>query len=95
MKCGVLDRIVDWAQHKSQIELSKKCSSSKRSKLKGIPKLDDANDAGTKNSRDCTLILTEGDSARALAVAGLGVIGRDKYGVFPLRGMSMLSHLTV
>ena len=86
MKCGVLDRIVDWAQHKSQAELSKKCFSSKRSKLKGIGKLDDANDAGTKSSKDCTLILTEGDSARALAVAGLGVIGRDKYGVFPLRG---------
>lgn len=34
----------------------------------------------------CTLILTEGDSAKSLAVAGLGVIGRDHYGVFPLRG---------
>jgi hypothetical protein len=27
-----------------------------------------------------------GDSAKALAVSGLGVVGRDKYGVFPLRG---------
>ena len=35
---------------------------------------------------DCTLILTEGDSAKTLAVAGLGVVGRDKYGVYPLRG---------
>lgn len=35
---------------------------------------------------NCTLILTEGDSAKTLAVAGLGVIGRDRYGVFPLRG---------
>lgn len=52
----------------------------------GIPKLEDANDAGTKFSSDCTLILTEGDSAKALAVAGLGVVGRDRYGVFPLRG---------
>ena len=52
----------------------------------GIPKLEDANDAGTKNSINCTLILTEGDSAKTFAVAGLGVIGRDKYGVFPLRG---------
>lgn len=34
----------------------------------------------------CTLILTEGDSAKSLAVSGLGVIGRDRYGVFPLRG---------
>merc|ERR1719215_1208266 len=52
----------------------------------GIPKLEDANDAGGKNSKECSLILTEGDSAKALAVAGLSVIGRDKFGVFPLRG---------
>ena len=32
------------------------------------------------------MILTEGDSAKSLAVAGLSVIGRDNYGVFPLRG---------
>jgi len=32
------------------------------------------------------LVLTEGDSAKALAVSGLGVVGRDHYGVFPLRG---------
>jgi DNA topoisomerase-2 len=54
--------------------------------LTGVPKLEDANDAGTRNSLDCTLILTEGDSAKTLAVSGLGVVGRDKYGVFPLRG---------
>jgi DNA topoisomerase-2 len=48
--------------------------------------LEDANLAGTSQSLECTLILTEGDSAKALAVAGLGVIGRDKYGVFPLKG---------
>ena len=41
---------------------------------------------GGKNSSFCSLILTEGDSAKALAVAGLGVVGRDHYGVFPLRG---------
>ncbi len=35
----------------------------------GIPKLEDANDAGGKHSQECTLILTEGDSAKALAVA--------------------------
>jgi len=54
--------------------------------LSGIPKLEDANDAGTRSAIDCTLILTEGDSAKTLAVSGLGVVGRDKYGVFPLRG---------
>ena len=52
----------------------------------GVPKLDDANEAGGKGSDKCTLILTEGDSAKALAISGLGVVGRDHYGVFPLRG---------
>lgn len=42
--------------------------------------------SGGKNSIGCTLILTEGDSAKTLAVSGLGVVGRDRYGVFPLRG---------
>lgn len=51
-----------------------------------MPKLEDANDAGTKNAHMCTLILTEGDSAKTLAVSGLGVVGRNLYGVFPLRG---------
>lgn len=51
------------------------------------PKLIDANRAGTKDSQECVLILTEGDSARSLAVAGISAIdGRDRFGVFPLRG---------
>lgn len=52
----------------------------------GIPKLDDANNAGGRGSDKCTLILTEGDSAKSLAISGLSVVGRDHYGVFPLRG---------
>ena len=52
----------------------------------GIPKLEDANNAGTRNAEQCTIILTEGDSAKSLALAGIEVVGRDKYGVFPLRG---------
>ena len=85
-KCGIVESVLSWMKFKAQAQLNKKCHSSKHSKLKGIPKLDDANDAGTKNSEKCTLILTEGDSAKSLAVAGLGVIGRDSYGVFPLKG---------
>ena len=52
----------------------------------GIDKLEDANEAGTKTADMCTLILTEGDSAKSLAMAGLEVVGRDRYGVFPLKG---------
>lgn len=50
-----------------------------------MTKLDDANDAGGRNSEQCTLILTEGDSAKSLVIAGMSVAGRDKFGVFPLR----------
>ncbi|XP_063308256.1 DNA topoisomerase 2-beta isoform X2 [Pelobates fuscus] len=84
--CGIVESILNWVKFKAQTQLNKKCSSVKYSKIKGIPKLDDANDAGGKHSLDCTLILTEGDSAKTLAVSGLSVIGRDRYGVFPLRG---------
>lgn len=58
---------------------------SRKSRVKNV-KLVDANKAGTKDGNKCTLILTEGDSALSLAVAGLAVIGRDYYGAFPLRG---------
>ncbi|XP_010138483.1 PREDICTED: DNA topoisomerase 2-alpha, partial [Buceros rhinoceros silvestris] len=84
--CGIVESVLNWVKFKAQTQLNKKCSAVKHTKIKGVPKLDDANDAGSKNSLDCTLILTEGDSAKTLAVSGLGVVGRDKYGVFPLRG---------
>ncbi len=86
LKSGIVENVLTWAKFKAESVLDKKQSGKKTNKLKGIPKLEDANDAGGRNSLDCTLILTEGDSAKTLAVAGLGVVGRDKYGVFPLRG---------
>lgn len=64
----------------------KKTDGKKRNQLRGIPKLDDAILAGTNKSTECTLILTEGDSAKSMAIAGLSVVGREKYGVFPLKG---------
>jgi DNA topoisomerase II len=86
VKSGLVESVLTWAKFKAQTDLAKTSAGGKKSKLKGIPKLEDANDAGTKNSMNCTLILTEGDSAKSLAVSGLGVVGRDHYGVFPLRG---------
>ena len=85
LKCGVAENILSWAKHKESQEL-KKTDGTKTSRISGISKLDDANCAGTRESQKCTLILTEGDSAKALAVSGLGVVGRDYFGVFPLRG---------
>ena len=56
----------------------KKNDGKKQNRLRGIPKLEDANWAGTKKSSQCTLILTEGDSAKSMAMAGMSIIGRDK-----------------
>jgi DNA topoisomerase-2 len=85
---GIVEMIIQAAMAKSKIDLGKKlkANTGRVTRLTGVPKLEDANDAGGKNSAECSLILTEGDSAKAFAVAGLSVVGRDKYGVFPLRG---------
>ena len=85
LKTGVQDELIAQSKFKEQKEL-KKTDGARKSKILGIPKLDDANWAGTAKSGNCTLIVTEGDSAKTLAVAGLAVVGRDQYGVFPLRG---------
>ncbi|KAH7821716.1 TOP2, topoisomerase IIA [Monocercomonoides exilis] len=85
-KMGVLEQMLQLAQKQADSKLKKGTDGKKTIRVRGIPKLEDANMAGTRNARNCTLILTEGDSAKSLAVAGLGVIGRDNYGVFPLRG---------
>jgi len=52
-------------------------SAPKKNRLLGIPKLEDANWAGTKKAYKCVLILTEGDSAKALAMAGIELKHRD------------------
>ncbi|KAI8823024.1 DNA topoisomerase, partial [Fimicolochytrium jonesii] len=85
LKSGIVDNVLAYAKLKQASQL-KQTDGTKRARLSGIAKLDDANNAGTKNGQKCTLILTEGDSAKALAISGLGVVGRDNYGVFPLRG---------
>lgn len=87
VRTGVLDTIGLTAREKAMKELNK-TSGSKRNRVV-VPKLSDANKAGSaKQSRECTLIVTEGDSAKALAMEGRSnvVRGADFYGVFPLRG---------
>lgn len=84
-KCGIIEKAIELFEFKENKKLKTE-DGKKTNNLRGIPKLDDANWAGGSKSQECTLILTEGDSAKSMAVAGLSVIGRDKYGVFPLRG---------
>ncbi|KAK3819863.1 MAG: DNA topoisomerase II [Benniella sp.] len=86
IKSPIFEHIVDLAAAKDSLALKKTDGSSSRQRLIGIPKLEDARNAGSKNGRNCTLILTEGDSAKSLVIEGLAQIGRDNYGVFPLRG---------
>ncbi|KAL6567913.1 DNA topoisomerase 2 [Orobanche gracilis] len=84
-KSGIVESLLSFANFKNNKDL-KKTDGTKTERIHNVNKLEDANLAGGRNSENCTLILTEGDSAKALAMAGLAVVGRDHYGVFPLRG---------
>lgn len=84
-KLGLMERVLETHLYHEN-KKAKITDGKKRGRISGIPKLDDANKAGGKDAHKCTLILTEGDSAKAMAIAGLSVVGRDHYGVFPLRG---------
>jgi DNA topoisomerase-2 len=84
-KIGLLEEARILLEAKTKKD-AKKTDGKKRSTVRGIPKLEDAIWAGGTRSADCTLILTEGDSAATTAISGLKVIGREQYGVFPLKG---------
>lgn len=89
---GIVEEVLKLAVGAKRVNIARLLNefgaSSKQPKnqVLSIPKLEDANLAGGRKSFNCTLILTEGDSAKALAVAGLEIVGRDYHGVFPLRG---------
>lgn len=79
-----IENIMHFAEKKAD-KLMAKSDGNKRSRISN-EKLVDANLAGTKHGHECTLILTEGDSARGLAVAGRAILDPDRIGVFPLKG---------
>ena len=58
----------------------------KRGKITTIDKLVEANKAGTSEGYKCTLFLCEGLSAKNMCDAGIGILGHDYYGCYPLRG---------
>lgn len=84
-KTGIMDEVVRMSKAKEQSEL-KNNNGKKKANLNDYPKLNDAKNAGTRYAKDCTLILTEGDSAKPFGVAGSQVLGQENYGVFPLKG---------
>jgi len=84
-KLQVVNKVLE-AQDAKDAKDMKKTDGKKQSRLTGLPKLDDAVYAGTAKSHECVLILTEGDSAKAMAISGLSQEQRKYYGVFPLKG---------
>ena len=84
---GIMERAMALSEFRDSQTL-KKTDGKKKVRILDIPKLIDAHNAGTKKGDQCTLILTEGDSAKAMAVAGISVIpnGHEFYGVYPLKG---------
>ncbi|TDZ40567.1 DNA topoisomerase 2 [Colletotrichum spinosum] len=83
-KSDAIQNIIDFAEKKAD-KMMAKSDGNKRSRISNS-KLVDANLAGTRHGHECTLILTEGDSAKSLAVAGRAILDPDRIGVFPLRG---------
>jgi DNA topoisomerase II len=85
LNTGLEKEVIKYAEFKAQDEL-KKTDGKKMTNLHSISKLEDAHWAGGRKSDQCRLFITEGDSAKAFAISGFSVIGKERYGVFPIRG---------
>lgn len=84
-KMGIMDAACALTEIKETKEV-KKADGVKSKTIRGIPKLIDANYAGTDKSHECTIIFCEGDSAKAGIVSGLSKEDRNYIGVYPMRG---------
>ena len=87
-KMGVMEAACAITEVK-ETKAAKKTDGSKSKSIRGIPKLDDANWAGTEKSRDCMIIFCEGDSAKTGVISGLSSEDRNTIGVYPLKGKVM------
>lgn len=85
LNSDLLKLMMNVSESKLLKDLSK-TSGTKTSRLIGIKGLEDANFAGTSKSPQTKLILTEGLSAKTFAMSAITVIGRDRFGIFPLKG---------
>ena len=84
-KMGVMDAACALTEVKEN-KAVKKTDGSKTKSIRGIPKLIDANWAGTEKSAQCSIIFCEGDSAKAGIVSGLSSEDRNVIGVYPMKG---------
>lgn len=85
-KLGVMDAACALTEVKDT-KAAKKTDGAKTKTIRGIPKLIDANYAGSSDkSAQCTIILCEGDSAKAGIISGLSKEDRNFIGVYPMKG---------
>tara|TARA_B100000900_G_scaffold415776_1_gene447148 strand:+ start:3363 stop:6776 length:3414 start_codon:yes stop_codon:yes gene_type:complete len=84
-KMGVMSTACNLTEVKENKSL-KKTDGAKVKNIRNIPKLVDANYAGTNKSKDCILILCEGDSAKSGIISGLSREDRNIIGVYPMKG---------
>ena len=84
-KMGVMDAACAITEVKEN-KAAKKTDGVKSKSIRGIPKLTDANWAGTDKSKDCLVIFCEGDSAKAGIISGLSSDDRNSIGVYPMKG---------
>ena len=85
-KLGVMDAACALTEVK-ETKAAKKTDGAKTRTIRGIPKLVDANYAGSPDkSSQCTIILCEGDSAKAGIISGLSKEDRNYIGVYPMKG---------
>ena len=84
-KMGVMDAACALTEVKEN-KAAKKTDGTKTKSIRGIPKLIDANWAGTEKSAQCIIIFCEGDSAKAGIVSGLSSEDRNTIGVYPMKG---------
>lgn len=82
----ITQEVIEVTSFKDRKKLDKDVSTLKKSKMI-VKNLEDATNAGTSKSNQCSLFLTEGLSASSFAVSGLSVIGRANYGIFSLKGV--------
>ena len=87
-KMGVMDAACAITEIKEN-KVAKKTDGAKTKNIRGIPKLVDANWAGTDKSCECSIIFCEGDSAKAGIISGLSSEDRNTIGVYPLKGKVM------
>jgi DNA topoisomerase-2 len=84
-KMGVMDAALQLTEVKEN-KAAKKTDGTKSKSIRGIPKLTDANWAGTEKSNECMIIFCEGDSAKAGIISGLSSEDRNNIGVYPMKG---------